>query len=92
MLTIIRDGLRSLRRGRSPFVIAHRLSTIESVDQILVVENGEIVERGTHRELITLGGRYRQLYKKQYGAEKDSYINPGEDFTHLEQKERVGRI
>jgi subfamily B ATP-binding cassette protein MsbA len=78
---MIRDGLRSLRRGRTTFVIAHRLSTIESADQILVLENGEIVERGTHRELITLGGRYRQLYEKQYGAEKDSFINPGEDFS-----------
>ena len=82
---MIRDGLRSLRRGRTTFVIAHRLSTIESADQILVLEQGEIVERGTHRELIELGGRYRQLYEKQYGAEKDKFINPGEDFT------RVGR-
>jgi subfamily B ATP-binding cassette protein MsbA len=78
---LIRDGLRSLRRGRTTFVIAHRLSTIESADQILVLENGEIVERGTHRELIAIGGRYRQLYEKQYGAEKDEFINPGEDFT-----------
>ena len=78
---LIRDGLRSLRHGRTTFVIAHRLSTIESADQILVLENGEIVERGTHRELIALGGRYRQLYEKQYGAERDEFINPGEDFT-----------
>jgi subfamily B ATP-binding cassette protein MsbA len=89
---MIRDGLRSLRRGRTTFVIAHRLSTIESADQILVLEQGEIVERGRHRELIELGGRYRQLYEKQYGAEKDTYINPGEDFTRLGQKERVGKI
>jgi ATP-binding cassette, subfamily B, putative efflux pump len=78
---MIRDGLRSLRRGRTTFVIAHRLSTIESADQILVLENGEIVERGTHRELLAIGGRYRQLYEKQYGAEKDTFINPGEDFS-----------
>jgi subfamily B ATP-binding cassette protein MsbA len=89
---MIRDGLKSLRRGRTTFVIAHRLSTIESADQILVLEQGEIVERGRHRELIELGGRYRQLYEKQYGAEKDTYINPGEDFTRLGQKERVGKI
>ena len=78
---MIRDGLRSLRRGRTTFVIAHRLSTIESSDQILVVEGGEIVERGTHKELIALHGRYRQLYEKQYGIEHDRFINPGEDFT-----------
>ena len=89
---MIRDGLRSLRRGRTTFVIAHRLSTIESADQILVLENGEIVERGTHRELITLGGRYRQLYEKQYGAEKDSFINPGEDFSPVASKGEVRKI
>ncbi|HKY97181.1 MAG TPA: ABC transporter ATP-binding protein [Gemmatimonadaceae bacterium] len=78
---MIRDGLRSLRRGRTTFVIAHRLSTIESADQILVLEEGQIVERGTHQALITLNGRYRQLYDKQYGLERDRFINPGEDFT-----------
>jgi ABC-type multidrug transport system fused ATPase/permease subunit len=78
---MIRDGLRSLRKGRTTFVIAHRLSTIESADQILVLEEGQILERGTHRELIALNGRYRQLYDKQYGLERDRFINPGEDFT-----------
>ena len=78
---LIRDGLRALRRGRTTFVIAHRLSTIASADQILVLEGGEIVERGTQPELLTLGGRYRQLYDKQHGLEQDKYINPGEDFT-----------
>jgi ABC-type multidrug transport system fused ATPase/permease subunit len=78
---MIRDGLRSLRRGRTTFVIAHRLSTIESADQILVMEDGQIVERGTHPELIAMSGRYRQLYDKQYGIERDRFINPGEDFT-----------
>jgi ABC-type multidrug transport system fused ATPase/permease subunit len=77
---MIRDGLRSLRRGRTTFVIAHRLSTIESADQILVLEGGRIVERGTHRELLALGGRYRQLHDRQSGAERDQFINPGEDF------------
>src|SRR5689334_21529868 len=89
---LIRDGLRSLRRGRTTFVIAHRLSTIESADQILVLEQGEIVERGTHRQLIALGGRYRQLYEKQYGAEKDEYINPGEDFLRIAPKGEVRKI
>jgi len=85
---LIRDGLRSLRRGRTTFVIAHRLSTIESADQILVMEEGQIVERGTHRELIALNGRYRQLYDKQYGLERDRFINPGEDFTPVEPSPR----
>ena len=78
---MIQDGLRSLRRGRTTFVIAHRLSTIRSADQILVLEHGEIVERGTHAELLALGGRYRTLYDKQYNFEMDRFINPGEDFT-----------
>jgi subfamily B ATP-binding cassette protein MsbA len=77
---LIRDGLRSLRRGRTTFVIAHRLSTIESADQILVIEEGRIIERGTHRELLAANGRYRQLYDKQYHIEHDQFINPGEDF------------
>jgi ABC-type multidrug transport system fused ATPase/permease subunit len=77
---MIRDGLRNLRRGRTTFVIAHRLSTIESADQILVLEAGSIVERGTHHELMKLGGRYRDLHDRQYGVERDVFINPGEDF------------
>jgi subfamily B ATP-binding cassette protein MsbA len=79
--SLIQDGLRSLRQGRTTFVIAHRLSTIRSADQILVLEHGEIVERGTHHELLALGGRYRTLHDKQYTLETDRFINPGEDFT-----------
>ena len=78
---LIQDGLRALRHGRTTFVIAHRLSTIQSSDQILVLEHGQIVERGTHEELLELDGRYRQLYDKQYRFERDQFINPGEDFT-----------
>jgi subfamily B ATP-binding cassette protein MsbA len=70
-----------LREGRTTFVIAHRLSTIRSADQILVLEHGEIVERGTHHQLLDKNGRYRQLYDKQYKLELDRFINPGEDFT-----------
>jgi ABC-type multidrug transport system fused ATPase/permease subunit len=79
--SLIQDGLRKLRHGRTTFVIAHRLSTIRSADQILVLEGGQIIERGTHAELIALGGRYRQLYDKQYNFEFERFINPGEDFT-----------
>jgi subfamily B ATP-binding cassette protein MsbA len=78
---LIQDGLRSLRRGRTTFVIAHRLSTIRSADQILVIEGGEIVERGTHEDLLAADGRYRQLYDKQYKLELNQFVNPGEDFT-----------
>ena len=78
---MIQDGLRRLRSGRTTFVIAHRLSTIRSADQILVLEAGAVVERGTHTELLALNGRYRQLYDKQYRFETDRFINPGEDFT-----------
>ncbi len=78
---LIQDGLQALRRGRTTFVIAHRLSTIRSADQILVLEGGEIVERGSHEELLAAAGRYKQLYDKQYRFERNQFINPGEDFT-----------
>ena len=77
----IQEGLHRLRKGRTTFVIAHRLSTIRSADQILVVESGAIVERGTHSELLDLDGRYKQLYDKQYRYEQNLFVNPGEDFT-----------
>ena len=78
---LIQEGLNRLREGRTTFVIAHRLSTIRSADQILVVEAGEILERGTHEELIGMEGRYKQLYDKQYRFEQNLFVNPGEDFT-----------
>lgn len=77
----IQEGLRRLRTGRTTFVIAHRLSTITSANQILVLEAGQIVERGTHAELLALGGRYRDLYNRQYQFEVDQFINPGEEIA-----------
>lgn len=79
---LIQEGLNRLRQGRTTFVIAHRLSTIRSADQILVVEAGEILERGNHEELIQLDGRYKQLYDKQYRFEQNLFVNPGEDYAH----------
>ena len=76
---LIQEGLRRLRSGRTTFVIAHRLSTITSADQILVLEQGEIVERGTHAQLLAMHGRYRELYERQHRIESDRFINPGED-------------
>ncbi|MCA2967330.1 MAG: ABC transporter ATP-binding protein [Acidobacteriaceae bacterium] len=75
---LIQEGLNFLMKGRTTFVIAHRLSTIRRADQILVVEAGEIVERGTHSELLATQGRYRELYKKQQGLEKNLFLAPGE--------------
>jgi subfamily B ATP-binding cassette protein MsbA len=77
---LIQDGLRRLREGRTTFVIAHRLSTIRSADQILVLDGGVIVERGTHDTLLALNGRYRQLHDKQYGWERERFVNPGEEW------------
>jgi ABC-type multidrug transport system fused ATPase/permease subunit len=77
----IQDALRALRRGRTTFVIAHRLSTIRTANQILVLEAGEIVERGTHHELLALSGRYRQLHDRQYNFEQDRFVNPGEELA-----------
>jgi subfamily B ATP-binding cassette protein MsbA len=75
---LIQEGLAQLMRGRTTFVIAHRLSTIRRADQILVVEAGKIVERGTHAALYALGGRYRELYDKQHGLEANLFLAAGE--------------
>jgi ABC-type multidrug transport system fused ATPase/permease subunit len=75
---LIQEGLAALMRGRTTFVIAHRLSTIRGAHQILVLERGLIVERGTHAELLSQTGRYFELYTKQAGLEGNRYINPGE--------------
>ncbi len=75
----IQEGLRALKQGRTTFVIAHRLSTIRNADQILVIEEGRVVERGGHRELLANDGRYKELYEKQYRIENDLFVNPGEE-------------
>ncbi|HUA18038.1 MAG TPA: ABC transporter ATP-binding protein [Bryobacteraceae bacterium] len=75
---MIQEGLRYLMQGRTTFVIAHRLSTIRRADQILVVEAGRIVERGTHEELYAARGRYYDLYTKQHGIEANLFLAPGE--------------
>ena len=75
---LIQEGLAALMRGRTTFVIAHRLSTIRGAHQILVLEQGRIIERGTHAELLAHAGRYFELYTKQAGLEDNRYINPGE--------------
>ncbi len=75
---LIQEGLAQLMRGRTTFVIAHRLSTIRRADQILVVEGGKIVERGTHASLYALAGRYRELYDKQHGLEANLFLATGE--------------
>ena len=75
---MIQHGLSYLMQGRTTFVIAHRLSTIRRADQILVVEQGQIVERGTHEELYALQGRYFDLYTKQQGLQNNLFLAPGE--------------
>ncbi len=74
----IQEGLAALMKGRTTFVIAHRMSTIRGSNQILVLEDGQIVERGTHDQLFKMGGRYFGLYTKQAGLESNRFLNPGE--------------
>jgi ABC-type multidrug transport system fused ATPase/permease subunit len=75
---LIQQGLSYLMQGRTTFVIAHRLSTIRRADQILVIEQGRIVERGTHEQLFGVRGRYYELYTKQHGVETNLFLAPGE--------------
>src|SRR6185436_4811944 len=81
------EGLAHLLQGRTTFVIAHRLSTIRRADQILVVEQGEVVERGTHAELLARGGRYYEMYTKQHGVESNLFLAPGEGDKPVEGTE-----
>ena len=75
---MIQHGLAYLMQGRTTFVIAHRLSTIRRADQILVVEQGQIIERGTHEQLYAAAGRYYDLYTRQHDLEDNLFLAPGE--------------
>jgi ABC-type multidrug transport system fused ATPase/permease subunit len=82
---MIQQGLSYLMKGRTTFVIAHRLSTIRRADQILVMEQGQIVERGTHEQLYAAQRRYYDLYTRQHGVEDNLFLAPGEgDSTELD--------
>ena len=85
---LIQEGLAELMKGRTTFVIAHRLSTIRQADTILVLEGGQIIERGRHQELLALGGRYHDLYTRQYNLESNLFRNPGEAVQVVEDEEK----
>lgn len=85
---LIQEGLRFLMRGRTTFVIAHRLSTIKRADQILVLEAGRVIERGTHESLYAAGGRYYDLYTKQHGLAANLFVAPGETAGDLDESRR----
>jgi subfamily B ATP-binding cassette protein MsbA len=86
----IQEGLSYLMKGRTTFVIAHRLSTIRRADQILVVEDGRIVERGTHDSLYALEGRYWDLYTRQHGIDANLFLAPGEGDSIPESEKKGG--
>ncbi|MGA2696148.1 MAG: ABC transporter ATP-binding protein [Terriglobales bacterium] len=88
---LIQEGLSYLMHGRTTFVIAHRLSTIRRADQILVMEQGKIVERGTHEQLYALRGRYYDLYTKQHGVESNLFLAPGEGDAEREDAEAAAK-
>jgi subfamily B ATP-binding cassette protein MsbA len=84
----IQEGLAYLMKNRTTFVIAHRLSTIRRADQILVVEDGRIVERGTHESLYAARGRYYDLYTRQHGIDANLFLAPGEGGKEPEAEEK----
>jgi subfamily B ATP-binding cassette protein MsbA len=88
----IQEGLAYLMKGRTTFVIAHRLSTIRRADQILVVEVGRIVERGTHESLYALHGRYYDLYTRQHGIDANLFLAPGEGDQTPEPEPEAARL
>jgi ABC-type multidrug transport system fused ATPase/permease subunit len=83
---LIQNALNFLMQGRTTFVIAHRLSTIRRADQILVIEDGQIVERGTHDSLYKVQGRYYDLYIRQHGLESNLFLAPGEGYTVVDSE------
>jgi subfamily B ATP-binding cassette protein MsbA len=87
----IQEGLAELMKGRTTFVIAHRLSTIRNADTILVLEGGQIIEQGDHGELLARGGRYFDLYTRQYGIETNLFLNPGEAPAEDRETEEVAQ-
>jgi ABC-type multidrug transport system fused ATPase/permease subunit len=87
---LIQEGLRYLMQGRTTFVIAHRLSTIRRAEQILVVQEGRILERGTHSSLYAARGRYRELYDRQHSVESNLFLAPGEGDTIDEPSDNNG--
>ena len=89
---MIQQGLAHLMRGRTTFVIAHRLSTIRRADQILVIEGGSIVERGTHPELYALQGRYWDMYTRQHELDDNLFLAPGEGDAVPEEEEAAGPV
>jgi ABC-type multidrug transport system fused ATPase/permease subunit len=89
---MIQEGLKYLMKGRTTFVIAHRLSTIRRADQILVVETGRVVERGTHEQLYAARGRYYDLYTKQHGLEANLFLAPGEGEEQQQPAEKAAPV
>jgi subfamily B ATP-binding cassette protein MsbA len=87
---MIQEGLAVLMKGRTTFVIAHRLSTIRRADQILVVEDGLVIERGTHEALYAASGRYFDMYTRQHGLERNLFLAPGEGGEEPPEAERRG--
>jgi ATP-binding cassette subfamily B protein len=76
---LIQEGLDKILVGRTSFIIAHRLSTIKRADRILVIEDGQIIESGTHRQLLKAGGKYHRLYTQQFRRQLDTTFDAIEE-------------